>query len=789
MKKEFLFTTLLASGMLGVSTTTLPVHAETTNTDANNVSENQETRITPEMVADAKVEADNAKDAVTTKAQEIADKVQADAATTTELTQIKTEKEAVVEQKTAEVAQKQTEVNNAQNTVNNTTDEVTDRQSEIDTLTQNTQVSELQEANAQVSTAQDNVNRVAAEQTTATQSLPENLQTSEGRQTALTQAQGEQATAQNTVTEKQQAVNHLQAEIDNTQVPYTHDIALMPEWVEAFKAHWAIKSNATEYIKTHGFDKYDQDYNDTQRRLEALDKAAIEYDKARTRKTPTTDNTAVVDPNNLSQEDRYELAELVVNYLNSLRRQLGLDDNLKINRNEMEFAQEIADVYVRDGRTIRTGHYGKGINEVADKRGLLISERLDEETTRQYYENLGGIGFGTNTVHTKQTLFKEFMDYMHRFIFEGYQNYGHLHSLVTNDTIGVSVSKVDDLIHIHIIGVSVSDLHSTYGNPYGRRIYENSYGRGSSAIDVTSNRLRTLKQELADAQTDLTTKTQAVETLTQTIEQLNDIQTRLQSAQTVLTQATQRRDDLQAEETARLQLITTKQAELDALRETLREQEATLNTAKQTLTTAQSELQSAQDELQTATTTLTTHEQTSASQLSTLNDTLRELSARYASALEYYEKLVVQLNAQTAVDNAKDNTDNNSDNTGDTTDTSDITDNTDNNTGDNSDNTDNTGNTDNTDTTGNKKDDYHEGVVDLSWLTNLKNPEDSPEANKFKTNKPVASSPKEQKTTKRVDRATLPQTGEAHNVITQIAGASLLLGSGYTFTRRKNRRK
>lgn len=92
------------------------------------------------------------------------------------------------------------------------------------------------------------------------------------------------------------------------------------------------------------------------------------------------------DPNNLPQNIVDELNDRFITLLNSLRKQLNLPE-AKINTNNKDFAKEVAKIY-KDNDYQEDGHFGRGINEVARKRGLKASEKPGVETTRQYYENL-----------------------------------------------------------------------------------------------------------------------------------------------------------------------------------------------------------------------------------------------------------------------------------------------------------------------------------------------------------------------------------------------------------------
>ena len=79
------------------------------------------------------------------------------------------------------------------------------------------------------------------------------------------------------------------------------------------------------------------------------------------------DSSIKYDPNNLPQEIVDELNNRFITLLNSLRKQLDLPE-AKINTNNKDFAKEVAKIY-NDNDYQDLGHFGRGINEVARKRG------------------------------------------------------------------------------------------------------------------------------------------------------------------------------------------------------------------------------------------------------------------------------------------------------------------------------------------------------------------------------------------------------------------------------------
>ena len=103
------------------------------------------------------------------------------------------------------------------------------------------------------------------------------------------------------------------------------------------------------------------------------------------------------DPNNLPQDVVDDLNNHFITLLNSLRKQLDLPE-AKLNTNNKDFAKEVAKVY-KDNDYQGYGHFGRGINEVARKRGLKASANPGVDTYSQYYENLMPIPMNTDKIN------------------------------------------------------------------------------------------------------------------------------------------------------------------------------------------------------------------------------------------------------------------------------------------------------------------------------------------------------------------------------------------------------
>ena len=84
-------------------------------------------------------------------------------------------------------------------------------------------------------------------------------------------------------------------------------------------------------------------------------------------------------------------------------------------------------------------HFGRGINDVARKRGLIASDNPGVDTHSQYYEDLMNIPMGSDKM-TRQELIARMTETFLSFFAEGYLTggYGHFYSLLHADTLGLN---------------------------------------------------------------------------------------------------------------------------------------------------------------------------------------------------------------------------------------------------------------------------------------------------------------------------------------------------------------
>lgn len=369
----------------------------------------------------------------------------------------------------------------------------------------------VEQAQAEVAKAEQNVNGKTALVATAQADVEDASQAHQAQEAKVNAAQ----TAVDTARAKHETattnVDKAQAELEKakTAVASLSDqavgatqIATTPEWIAAMKELIAMKTGKTPYNAVA--------YQALVAKATAQDDAAIEANKAylddlykdtiyngystktvngETKVyTPSgqewvNNDVANLDPNNLPADVLAELNQHIATLINSLRTKLGLEP-IYVNTNEVEFAKQVASKYRADNHEDDT-HYGKGINQVASSLGLKTSAPTSVDTEVQFYENQGNDSSLQNrSLYTKAELFAKVDNYMSTFFYEGYQNYGHALSLLTQDTFGAAYSQFGDMgggyqnLKLHILGVkdhsylvpngrSEADLKAEYNKLYG----------------------------------------------------------------------------------------------------------------------------------------------------------------------------------------------------------------------------------------------------------------------------------------------------------------------------------
>jgi hypothetical protein len=412
----------------------------------------------------------------------------------------------------AQQAQAQADVQKAQAETQKAQADAQAAQNAVNTAKANAQGAvSVEQAQAEVTKAEQNVNGKTALVATAQADVEDASQAHQAQETKVNEAQ----TAVDTARAKHETatanVDKAQAELEKakTAVASLSDqaigatqIATTPEWITAMKELIAMKTGKTPYNAVA--------YQALVAKATAQDDAAIEANKAylddlykdtiyngystktvngETKVyTPSgqewvNNDVANLDPNNLPADVLAELNQHIATLINSLRTKLGLEP-IYVNTNEVEFAKQVASKYRADNHEDDT-HYGKGINQVASSLGLKTSAPTTVDTEVQFYENQGNDSSLQNrSLYTKAELFAKVDNYMSTFFYEGYQNYGHALSLLTQDTFGAAYSQFGDMgggyqnLKLHILGVkdhsylvpngrSEADLKAEYNKLYG----------------------------------------------------------------------------------------------------------------------------------------------------------------------------------------------------------------------------------------------------------------------------------------------------------------------------------
>ena len=246
------------------------------------------------------------------------------------------------------------------------------------------------------------------------------------------------------------------------------------------------------------------------------------------------------DPNNLPQDIVDELNNRFITLLNSLRKQLDLPE-AKINTNNKDFAKEVAKIY-KDNDYQEEGHFGRGINDVARKRGLKASEKPGVETTKQYYENLMPVVRRGDKM-TKRALVEQVTEKFMVFFAEGdlTGGYGHFFSLLTADNLGLSTSLIkggkavddypiesgfDHVLRIHVLHVKDADYINDTDSTAQKAKYDELYGPNSKANlpTPTVKDKQEVEAELEKAKAD---KKTAEDNLEQVKTELQEIEKRI----------------------------------------------------------------------------------------------------------------------------------------------------------------------------------------------------------------------------------------------------------------------
>ena len=425
-----------------------------------------------------------------------------------------TQAHAQVQSATADVKSAETEVEEART---NLAGSVTHEQAE----------SNIHEAEQTVQDKKDSVSQAINELTNAKNvNDQDNAKVAELQKT-LTEVEAQHANALTEIDKAQSEVNSAKAKVEALKEHSlgTDHIATTPEWISAMKNLLDMKTGKVPFNQAK--------FNELMARVAEQDADAVAAQKAYLKEvyadtiyngyvqrtvngetkifTPSgkvweNTETPTLDPNNLPDDVSAELNQHIAKLINSLREKLGLAP-IYVNNNEVEFAKRVASEYRKDNHE-DDSHYGKGINRVAQQLGLRTSAPVTQNSSQQYYENLGNdMSPENHKLYTKAELFAKVDTYMYEFFYEGYQNYGHALRLLTQDTFGAAYSQYGDMgngyqyLKLHILDVPNHNMFERNGRTQDelKAEYAKLYGVDSPATVKSVNK----DTELFAAQTAL----------------------------------------------------------------------------------------------------------------------------------------------------------------------------------------------------------------------------------------------------------------------------------------------
>ena len=312
------------------------------------------------------------------------------------------------------------------------------------------------------------------------------------------------------------------------------------------------------------------------------------------------DDKITYEINNLPQDVLLELSQYFAHLVNDARSQLGISDKIKVHLDAIEFAKEVAKSVVDNNATV-DGHFGRGINDAARKRGLATSAGPGVDTTNQAYENLMVSKRTDNTV-TRSELFAYLYRYFDIFMHEGQLtgHYNHALSLLDSKNVGVSFSHLQDgTFKLHAISIN----QGTVKNDTNNVEYEKRYGAATLLDNVDYPDRDLLQKAYDDAIKDVEKATQELDKATKDVtdaqnkvDELSKIKEKTQDAQIKFNKAAKDLQDAEKEKQKAEENLRNVTADQDSKQKALNE---ALNVQKQKhdeLNKAKADANSAQKE-------------------------------------------------------------------------------------------------------------------------------------------------------------------------------------------------
>ena len=339
--------------------------------------------------------------------------------------------------------------------------------------------------------------------------------------------------------------------------PYPTKFLATQEWLDAFNKFrsihnegfdmraWKAKNPRTKYNTIEEYresmDKaMDEFYADKyNRELEMIKKLQVIENSQplanHLKYGNKTDDKITYEINNLPQDVLLELSQYFAHLVNDARSQLGISDKIKVHLDAIEFAKEVAKSVVDNNATV-DGHFGRGINDAARKRGLATSADPGVDTEKQYYENLMSSKRSDSTV-TRSELFAYLYKYFNVFMHEGQLtgHYNHALSLLDSKNVGVSFSHLQDgTFKLHAISINPGYVENDTENVE----YEKRYGAATLLDNVDYPDRDVLQKAYDDAIKDVEKATQELDKATKgvtdaqnKVDELSKIKEKTQDAQ------------------------------------------------------------------------------------------------------------------------------------------------------------------------------------------------------------------------------------------------------------------
>ena len=366
------------------------------------------------------------------------------------------------------------------------------------------------------------------------------------------------------VKDAEKAVKDAEEKLKTAQYPT--DVTVTPEWLA--KAKELIKRRMDKYPEPYPnmdgmdadqIDKADEEWNarytvwleQYRKDIRRLEEELTELDRDTNEKwmekigsisengIKDGENDVKYDPNNLPQDIVNDLNNHFVTLLNNLRKQLDLPE-AKLNTNNKEFAKEVAKVY-KDNDYQDLSHFGRGINDVARKRGLIASDNPGVDTHSQYYEDLMNIPMGSDKM-TRQELIARMTETFLSFFAEGYLTggYGHFYSLLHADTLGLNTSIIKGgqlltdlgdpdftyVFRIHVLKVKGEKYIDNDDTDIQKSKYDELYGPNSK-VNLPTPTLQSKQEVEAELEKAKGDKKTAEDNLEQVKTELQEIEKRI----------------------------------------------------------------------------------------------------------------------------------------------------------------------------------------------------------------------------------------------------------------------